>query len=207
MSDCICPNPNTSLTTIVALACGVDLKQIQRLGFQRSGDSFDTSLGSPTDILELADWQAKLTATDDTKIVVTPLIGGDPIIEAGDAITSGGGDNSTLNGVTETNGKNPSSFSCLFKSLTPEIERQIDELFCEKSLVVYLFLQGGFIASVEITPSVEHTGFDIQAFFFSDRNNAGFGTKDTHTMSFEFPANWSKNLVKLKPNFNPLTDL
>ncbi len=205
--DCTCPNPNTSLVTIVALACGVDLKQIQRLGFQRSGDSFNTAAGTPTNILELADWQAKLTATDDTKIVVTPLIGGDPIIEAGDAITNGGGDNTTLNGVTETTGKNPSSFSCVFKSLPSEIERQISELFCEPSLRVYFFLQGGFIACVEIVTSVEYTGFDIQAFFFSDRNNAGFGTKDTHSMSFELPANWSKNLVKLKPNFNPLTDL
>ena len=32
-------------------------------------------------------WQARRTAIDDTRIIVTPFIGGDPQIEAGEAIT------------------------------------------------------------------------------------------------------------------------
>jgi hypothetical protein len=204
--DCNCPAPK-SLTEIIAEVCGVNLKQIQRLGFQRrqSGFPFDEN-----SILDLAEWQTYLTAGGDTKIVVTPLIGGDPVIEAGDKITTGGGDNSTLNGVEELEGVNPSNFSAVFKSLSSITEQQIKKLICEKNLVVYLFLQGGNIACVSddvINAGTKRNGFPCESVFLSDRNNAGFGTKDTFNFSFALPAGWSENLVIFKPNFNPLTDL
>lgn len=204
--DCNCPAP-TSLTEIIAEVCGVDLKQIQRLAFQRVGDSFDTGATTPTDILSLSAWQSKMTATDDTKIVVTPIIGADPTIEAGEPITTGGGDNSTLNGVEEVEGVNPSSFSCMFKSLSSKVEKALKALICERNLVVYLFLQGGRMAVVQITVDAKYEGFPIQSIFVSDRNNAGFGTRDTVSLSFELSAGWSDDLVILKPNFNPITDL
>lgn len=205
--DCNCPAPK-SLTEIIAEVCGVNLKQIQRLGFQRRHSSsfpFDD-----TTIVDLAQWQTYLTAGNDAKIVVTPLIGGDPVIEAGDKITTGGGDNSTLNGVEELEGVNPSNFSAVFKSLSSITEQQIKKLICEKNLVVYLFLQGGNIACVSsdvINAGVKLNGFPCESVFLSDRNNAGFGTKDTFNFSFALPAGWSENLVIFKPNFNPLTDL
>lgn len=204
--DCNCPAP-TSLTEIIAEVCGVDLKQIQRLAFQRVGDGFDTGATTPTDILSLSAWQDKMTANDDTKIVVTPLIGADPTIEAGEPITTGGGDNSTLNGVEEVEGVNPSSFSCMFKSLSSKVEKALKALICERNLVVYLFLQGGRIAVVEITADTSYEGFPIQSIFVSDRNNSGFGTRDTVSLSFELSSGWSDDLVILKPTFNPLTDL
>lgn len=204
--DCNCPAP-TSLTEIVAELCGVDLKQIQKLAFQRVGDLFDNAGAPVTDILELSTWQAKMAATDDTKIVVTPLIGGDPTIDAGDAITTGGGDNSTLNGVEEVEGVNPSAFSCIFKSLSAATEKALKALICEKNLVVYFFLQGNRIAAKQITVDQSYEGFQISSLFVSDRNNAGFGTKDTVELTFSLNAGYSDDLVILKPNFNPLTEL
>jgi hypothetical protein len=205
MDFCGCPESAT-LIEIIAEACGIDLNQIQRLGFQRRVIGAFT----PVEILTLSAWQAFKTATDETKIVFTPMIGGDPIIEAGEAITVGGGDNSTLNGVEEVQGINPSKFSTLFKSLSPATEDSISKLMCEKNLTVYLFLQGGKIACW--TPDISDVdadlqGIDIQSFFFSDRNNAGFGTKDTNTMSFAIPAGWSKKLYVFTPDFNPFTEL
>lgn len=202
--DCNCPEA-TALTTISDQDCAVDLKQIQRLAFQRTQDAAPFTA---TTILALSDWQTFTTATDDTKIVVTPLIGGDPIIEAGEKIATGGGDNSTLNGIEEFEGTNPSAFSAVFKSISAAIEKQMKALNCEKNLTVYFFLQGGRIASVEITGTPNtYKGFDAHSFFLSDRNNAGFGTKDTHAVSFFLKEGWSENLQIIKPNFNPLTDL
>jgi len=203
--DCNCPEAST-LMEIVAENCGVYLKQIQRLGFQRGGDLFDTAGTPVSDILTLSAWQAKMNATDNTKIVVTPIIGGDPVIQAGEAITTGGGDNSTLNGVEEIEGVNPSAFSCMFKSLSATVESQLKALICEKNLVVYLFLQGGRIAVVKIS-TAQKTGFSIQSVFVSDRNNSGYGTKDTVSMRFSLAEGWSNNLEIVKPSFNPLTDL
>lgn len=203
--DCNCPEP-TALTTIIAEFCGVDLKQIQKLAFQRTQAIPSFTAAS---ILLLATWQALLTAADDTKIVVTPLIGGDPVIEAGDAITTGGGDNSTLNGVEEVEGVSPSGFSAVFKSLSPAAEKTMKALICEKRLTVYLLLQGGRIACVQIgDPATGFKGFEIQSFFLSDRNNAGFGTKDTNRISFALKEGWSEEMGFVKPtDFNPLTDL
>lgn len=201
--DCNCPAP-TALTDIGLLTCGIDMNQIQRMAFQRIGTTFD---GTLSNILELADWQALMTAVDDTKIVVTPLIGGDPVIEAGEAITNGGGDNSTLNGVEEVEGVNPSAFSCFFKSLPSDVEKAMKALICEKNLRVFYFLQGGKIACQEVT-APEYEGFLLSGQpFISDRNNAGFGTKDTVNMSFSMAEGWSNDLAILSPNFNPLTDL
>ncbi len=203
--DCNCPAP-TSLTTIPTQDCGVNLKQIQRVAFQRNGNQFGAGASTPNDINELADWQALISANDDSKIVITPLIGANPTIEPGDAITNGGGDNSTLNGVEEVEGVNPSAFSTEFKELSPEIEKAMKAIMCEKNLTVYLFLEGGRIACVKIDDN-NQKGFEIQSPFVSDRGNQGYATKDTHTMSFALKAGWSEDLTIIKPNFNPLTQL
>lgn len=206
MADCVCPLP-AALTEIPALDCGINLKQIQRLAFQRRLDpAFGPGSVGPVDITVLADWQAYIAAADDTKIVVTPLIGGNPIIEAGTNITIGGGDNTTLNGVEESQGVNPSAFSAEFRELTPEIETALKLLACEKNLTVYLFLEGGRIAAFDINGS-DQRGFDLQSLFVSDRNNAGFATLDSNTISFAFPSGWSESLQIFTPAFNPLTDI
>jgi len=205
--DCNCPNP-TELSEIGNVDCGVDLNQVQRIAVQRGGAyEFDESASpTPQDVKVLSVWQALKTATDDTKIVFTPMIGGDPIIEPGEAITVGGGDNSTLNGVEEVQGVNPSKFSCVFKSLPATIEKQMKSLMCEKNLVVYLFLQGGKVAVINAGTGV-YKGFTAQSLFVSDRGNQGFGTQDAVNFSFSFPAGWSDDLEIVKLNFNPFTDI
>lgn len=205
--DCTgCPGA-TSLMEIVAEFCGVDLTQIQRLGFQRTQA---TAPFTQVTVMQLSEWQDYLAATDDTKIVVTPMIDADPVITAGEAITSGGGDNSTLNGVEQVEGVNPSKFTATFKSLSPTVEKQIKAIMCEKRLTVYLFLQGGKIVTYEVTGTPNtHFGLPIQSPFLSDRNNAGFATKDTFAFSMSLPAGWSENIsIPFKPTgWNPLTDL
>lgn len=203
--DCNCPAP-TSLTEIPTQDCGVNLKQIQRVAFQRNGNQFgpDSPLGD--NILELSSWQVLKTANDDSKIVITPLVGANPTIEPGDAITNGGGDNSTLNGVEEVEGVNPSVFSTEFKGLSSETEKAMKAIICEKNLTAYFILEGGRIACVELE-NAHQKGFEIQSPFVSDRGNQGYATKDTHTLSFSLKAGWSEDLVILKPNFNPLTEI
>ena len=206
--ECSCPAP-TSLTEIPDQDCPINLKQIQRYAFQRGGNSFDLAAVPPTDIKLLADWQAFQAALDSTKIVVSPLIGADPVITPGDAITNGGGDNTSLNGVEEVDGTNPSAASATFKSLSPEIEKAMKALMCELDLTVYFILQGGRIAAKNLGAD-KYSGFNAQSFFFGDRGNEGFATKDTNLMSFQLPAGWSEDLVILDAadlDFNPIIDL
>lgn len=195
--ECNCPQPE-KLTEIPKDDCPFNLNQIQRISFQRAGTKFEDE----ANIKLLASWQAFATATDATKIVTTPLIGGDPVIEAGEPITTGGGDNSTLNGVEETEGTNPSTFSAVFKSISPKVEKALKTLMCEKNLTVYLHLQGGRTVATD-----DFGGLPIQNVFISDRNNQGFGSKDTNVIRFSLPAGWSENIEIYVPEFNPLTDL
>jgi hypothetical protein len=215
--DCNCPDDGVHVE-IDSTECPFDMKQIQRIAFATRGkviwDSEDGgglgTEGVPVADAQadtLADWEARRTAIDDTKIVVTPLIGGDPIITPGEAITEGGGDNSTLNGVEEVNGTNPSKFTCTFKSLSTDQEVQMKSVSCRSS-EVYFFLEGGRIAVCKIAGGTTRKGFTMQAYHFSDRGNEGFGMKDKHTMMFSLPAGWSENLSIVKPvDFNPLYDI
>ena len=214
--NCNCPNDGI-LEEIPNEKCPFDLKQIQRLAFATQGKViWDSATGggagngtpqANSQVDTKADWEARRTAVDNTKIVVTPLIGGDPIIEAGDAITEGGGDNTTLNGVEEVTGVNPSKFSCNFKSILPATEKALKKIMCNAT-EVYFFVEGGRIACEVIDGTLNHKGFNVQSLFVSDRNNEGYGTKDKNDLSFSLSSGWSENLVIVKPaDFNPLYDI
>ena len=214
--DCICPDDGI-LQEITPGNCPFNMKQIQKLIFATKGKViWDSEAGggagdgipsATAQVDLLADWQARRTAVDNTKMVITPFIGGDPIITAGEPITEGGGDNSTLNGVIENTGTNPSDFTAIFKSISPEQEAQMKALAC-KDLEVYFVLEGNRIACAKNGDLLQRKGFDIQSFFFGDRNNAGFGTKDSNAISFSLPAGWSEGLVLVTPSdFNALLDL
>lgn len=204
--NCVCPQP-TTITDIPDFNCPFKLKQIQRIAFQIRGDSFDTDAETaPTDIKVLADWQAKIAATDATKIAVSPKIGGNPVITAGDAITEGGNDNSTFNGVAINNGSGPSTFSVDFFNITPEIEKAMKTLLCRTDLAAYLILEGGLLG-VKKVDDTEYQPFPIDNLFFSDRANNGFAGNDVNTLTFNLTPGWSSDLAIVQPEFNAVLDL
>ena len=128
MANCNCPAA-TSLTTVPTQDCDVDLEQIQKIVFQREGFVFDEAgTPTPTDITVKADWLVLKAAVDNTKVVSTPLVGGDPVFAAGEPILNGGGDNSTLNGVEELQGTNPSTFTGVWKSLASNVKNALVRL-------------------------------------------------------------------------------
>ena len=146
--DC-CPLP-TALSDIPSSTCPENLGQIQRYWFVRKGevvwDIVTPANNVPATITgqapeDAAGWNILFAAVDSTKVVKTPLIGGDSTLTAGTTITQGGGDNSTLNGETLVNGINPTDGSARFDSLTGAQIAAIRTLACEgNGLEVYLCL-------------------------------------------------------------------
>lgn len=205
---CVCPNPD-SFTDITKTDCPFNLNQIQKVLFQEQGYIWDTAAGTPTDISTLADWQTLLAAADSTHVVSSPLIGGDPVITAGEAITEGGGDNSTLNGVQLINGASPSSFSARFDAIDPQTETDLKQFMCYNNVGVYFVNENDNIIAKTTDVATQHTSIPIQAYFFGDRTNEGFGTKDSNMMSFQLKAGWSETIDIIEPEagFSPLTDL
>lgn len=204
----LCSCPNTGALEIIPNSdCPFDLKQIQKIVFQKVGFVWDTASTTATskDITKKADWDALKTATNDTKVITTPFIR-DVKVTSGDFITEGGGDNTTLNGIEEITGVNPTKVTGMFKSITPEQEKALKKLMCHP-LVAYFINQNGDIFGKKITDT-KTSGFYLQALGVKDRSNEGFGTKDTNELQFSIPARWSENIVRISPaDFNALTDL
>ena len=216
MADCNCPDDGI-LEEVPTSTCAIDMKQVAKLAFGTQGKvKWDSASGGGANngvpqadsrVDTLADWQARRTAVDNTKIIVTPFIGSDPQIEAGEAITEGGGDNTTLFGIEEVTGTNPSLFTATFKSLESTQEVALKKIKC-KNTEVYFFNEDGNIICEKIAGTENHKGFNLQSYHFSDRGNAGFGSKDAFTMRFGLPKGWSENLVIVTPaDFNPLYDI
>lgn len=207
MAGCNCPG-NAALKPIPEQDCFVDFGQLQRNMFQRGGFSFDTNADPAKDITKKADWLALKAAVGATKVVVTPLIGGNPIITPGEPITNGGGDNSTLNGQEELRGTNPSVFTGEYKSLSSAVKTAMVELECEKDLQVYFVNGDNKIIANKVADGV-YTGFPASNFHISDRNNQGFGNPDTFNVRFSLPPRWDANAVIIDPEngFRPLQDL
>ena len=214
--DCACPDVSI-LTTIPAQTCSFDLKQLQRVILFEQGEIIFDSTGGVSvpnppatlDISKKADWDTLLALADSHKAIITPLIGGDPQIVAGEPITEGGNDNSTLNGEELITGVGSAIFSANFKGIEPAIERALQAAGCKTIEAIFVNADGDFVAH-EITPgSATYTGFKLTSYFFSDRANSGFGTKDQHEMRFSLAPGWSNNLVKIdaEAGFNPLYDI
>ena len=202
LSSCNCPLP-AAIGNITPNTCPENFGQIQKVIFQRKGFIFDGTTGK--DITLLADWQALIVETDDTKVQVSPFMY-NPIITAGESITNGGGDNSTLNGESELVGVNPSVFTAEFRSLNSATIAQLQALNCESTLGVYFVTKDQKIIAKK-SGTVDYTTFDISSLFVGDKTNSGFATKDMNAFSFNVAACWSAEYLIATPAFNPLTEI
>jgi len=210
--DC-CPL-DPSLTDIPASACPENIGQIQRYWFVRKGqviwDVVTPANNVPATITgqapeDAAGWNILFAAADDTKVVKSPLIGGDSTLTAGTTITQGGGDNSTLNGETLVNGINPTDGSARFDSLTGAQIAAFRTLACEgNGLEVYLISQEGKIWGSKVGDLV--TGFDATNVVLGSMSNAGFGTRDSNVLTFQLAFDWDETKYAITPaDFNALT--
>jgi len=210
--DC-CPL-DPSLTDIPASACPENIGQIQRYWFVRKGqviwDVVTPANNVPATITgqapeDAAGWNILFAAADDTKVIKSPLIGGDSTLTAGTTITQGGGDNSTLNGETLVNGINPTDGSARFDSLTGAQIAAFRTLACEgNGLEVYLISQEGKIWGSKVGDLV--TGFDATNVVLGSMSNAGFGTRDSNVLTFQLAFDWDETKYAITPaDFNALT--
>lgn len=210
--DC-CPL-DPSLTDIPASACPENIGQVQRYWFVRKGqviwDVVTPANNVPATITgqapeDAAGWNILFAAADDTKVVKSPLIGGDSTLTAGTTITQGGGDNSTLNGETLVNGINPTDGSARFDSLTGAQIAAFRTLACEgNGLEVYLISQEGKIWGSKVGDLV--TGFDCTNVVLGSMSNAGFGTRDSNVLTFQLAFDWDETKYAITPaDFNALT--
>lgn len=206
---CSCPAA-AALTTIPGLTCGENFGQIQKLAFQRiysAGSTRNTM--SETNIKTLSEWQTLMSATDGSKVVVTPFVEA-PTQEGGDPITFGGG-NDTLGGAEEIVGRDASTITFALRKYPQEIIKAIKALQCETQLGVWLISEHGQIEGTLVsgTPGTDgvYAPIPIRSLFVGDKIHGGLEAPDSNELRFAFLPNYSDDLVAVTPSFNPLLDL
>lgn len=206
MAICSCPS-GTSLPSVPNASCPVDFGQIQKIVFQRifSDGANKNKFTTASSISLLASWTANFSATDGTKMVVTPYVEA-PTADGGDAITYGGG-NDTLGGVTKVIGRNPINMTFAIRQTSQDIIKALKGLMCESSLGVYLINGDGQVLAIKGATAGDNFPIPIDNLFVGDLRLNGLDTPDENTLSFSFKPNWSDDAVVVTTDFNPLTDL
>lgn len=205
---CDCPQ-SEALESVPVFDCPTDFGQLQKVIFQREkgADGKLNKIETPDGIETKATWTPLLTASDSTKVVVSPYIQ-NPETEAGGMITYGGG-NETLGGQEMNMGTEPSSFSGQILRANPTTIKALKKFACE-SLAVYLVDENGFIGCLvdDYDSPTEYMPVPVRSFFVGDRVLGGLEEPDMNAISWSFRPNWSDNVKFIKPDdFNPLTDL
>lgn len=207
---CKCPAA-AALPDVPAITCAESFGQIQKVAFQRltKADGTKNSFASAAAITLLASWTPKLSAADDTKIVVSPYIQA-PTAEAGAARTFGGG-NETLGGIEEIIGREPTPFTGVIRKAPQAVIKALKEMQCESwgdNLGIFLFDENGAIGAIEDTETAgTYYPIPIRSLFIGDKTLGGLEAPDSNAIQWSFLPNWSDDLAIVVPSFNPLTDL
>jgi hypothetical protein len=164
-------------STIPTIGCPNNWGQIVRLGFQiqQPTPSFPTA----ADLVDLADWTTLLApAALTAQIFLTPLSPDgktglyDFKIEGGAPITQGGGDDTTLSGVTATVGYDLSKFMITGYDLPATVIKALKQLLrCGKNLTMYLINSAGQI--IAKTNGTSYEGFGIVSMTVPDKTVNG----------------------------------
>lgn len=207
-ANCTCP-PATAITDIGDLTCGENMGQIQKIAFQRRQASapFATFSGATVGGADLlASWTALIGATDATKIQVTPFFE-NFLIPGSEAITEGGDDNTTLDGVAIVTGATTPAATGTFRSLTGELLRALKDYNCELDMTVYLINEFSQIIGTSANGTT-FAGIPIQSFFIGDGDNNGKNTQDKTNFTFSMRYGWRDRLAFCIPSdFDPRTGI
>ena len=212
MITCNCPPP-ASLPDLECVRCSERFGQIQKVAFQRIVNDDGTknkfsAVSGFAEINSLANWQARMTANDSTKIVISPYIYS-PTQESGAARTFGGG-NDSLNGVDEIIGREPSTFSASLRNVPQSIAKVLKTLQCE-NVGVYLIDGNGNVEALGIVDENNNEWImpiPIKAFFVGDKTHGGIDAPDANVIQWSFVPNYSDDLkIFTIDTFNVLSDL
>lgn len=205
---CGCPL-DAALGDITINECSEDFGQIQKGALQRNflSTGVQNSIADPT---LLASWTALLTAADSSKVVPTPYIN-EPETEPGAAKTYGGGDNTTLGGVSEVIGAETTKFTGKIVAKSQQTIADMKAMQCE-NVGIWLFDEFGQIGCIvdDVDTPTKYYPIPIayKSLFVGDKSFGGFDNPDYNMLQWEWNANYSDKFVIVKPtDFNPLTDL
>lgn len=205
---CGCPL-GQALDSLVIPECKESLGQIQKVIIQRINSPTGKNgltLATTGTKLTLSSMETLLSATDGTKIVISPYIN-NPNNEPGAARTYGGG-NQTPGGVQKVIGREATSFTAELHEEPQSVIKTLKKYQCE-NIGVYYIDENSAIAGLGGV-SNKLMPIPVEGFFVGDKKFGGLEEIDSNAISWSHKPNWSDDLVIIKPSdmdFNALQDL
>lgn len=210
--NCACP-PAASLPTVTIPQCLESFGQINKVVFQRIVASAGIKNKISASFNAKATWTPFFTASDGTKMVISPFVS-NPEVTPGAKKTYGGG-NATPGGATLIIGAETTTVTARMDNMPQSVVKAMKTLMCEE-LGVYLINERGDVAAIGETvpppggigdPTVEYSPIPISSLFIGDKGLGGLDEPDYNAIEWEFKPDWSDNLRIVKVDFDPLTEL
>jgi hypothetical protein len=190
----------SALTAATAPGFQVRTNQVVRLFFQLLGTPFATE----ADMKLKATWDALIAASDDTKVVYTPLFSNSKISMSAPLKTGKDG-NETYRGIPEYFGEGVAEFTASFRgkdaaslnSLVALTQFSLMNSNGQSTLGVYMLNNDGMFMSPALNP------VQIYNWSMRSRGSDGLNTNDIIDCSFDLSPNWDSDYVPLIPSFDP----
>ncbi|GGG97403.1 hypothetical protein [Pedobacter zeae] len=190
-----------ALTEIVRQSCNFKIGQGAKLVFGIIGS---TAPFTPTTILTKTAWDALVTATDETKIVVTNYIN-NLVIPGTDAVEEGGETN--LNRMPELIDGGNAAATFNPRGIEPAIRAAMQKLTPYSAIQPGVTDLGFFIINSDgdIVCDATNVWIPVYNFFLGDSDVvAEKGKSNSSIGKFMLAFGWSNNLKKYTPSFNIL---
>ena len=206
MLNCGCP-VGTYIADLDISDCKESMGQIQKVVFQRIYSTAGT-LNSVADPTKKASFTTMFSATDGSKMVISPYIQG-PTSEPGAARTFGGG-NQTLGGIEINIGREPTTFKATIYQENQKTIALLKQYECD-NVGVWLIDENGNLGCLvdDMTTPTKYMPIPITKVFVGDKKLGGFEEPDSNSIDWSFFPNWSDTFYIVKRgalDFNPLTD-
>jgi len=131
VKTCQCPL-DAAISDLVDLDCKTKFGQIGKIAFQQVGQPF-------TDITLVSEWTGYISATNETKVQVTPILHGQESTPAEPVTVGGAGDNTVYDGTIEIVSDGIYQINFNLRNPSPAVLNALKEYECEVSrLGIYL---------------------------------------------------------------------
>lgn len=210
---CPCPQ-SASIDTVPDNDCPEYMGQIHKIILQRetqADGTVNTITVATTNPNALATWSTLKSASDYTKVSISPFIDNSAIAPGG--VIEYGGGNETRNGITIPITSEFTQCTGDLLNIKQSVIKVLKKFGCESisetGLAVFLISSNGTIWGKSTDSGTTFQGIPARSFFVGDKMSGNRLEPDKNSIQWAFDPNWSDDLYSVTPvtGFNPLRDL
>ena len=194
------------LGAIAPTDCPIKWDQTQKMVFGRKDATRFPNAGS---FVSQAHWQSLFNVLSDARLVITPYVSS-LVVPATEVLTTGGNDNTTIDGVPEVTGVGFATVSMVLKNISAETANEIRLLGTETMIMPGVtniegyFLQTSDAVVYNKTATLAaYRGFDIYNLVITDIGNEGLNSNTMYNLTFNVKGGWSQYWGYQVLPFNP----